>query len=139
MAGPVQILTLTAATTPALTQTYATSNAAPGFPYGQPRSSLIYVQTTGKSSTSVTSVKFKILGSMTGASGTWVALRGVRAGDSTGAVGTEHSVACTSSTTTYDAIATEETRDWLFIDVQAKSVGADASTGDSCAAYVWVP
>lgn len=134
MSLPTQILALSASTTPALTTTYATSNTS-GFGYGAPRSMLIMVETTGKAATSVTAVKFKVLGSRTGATGTWVPLMATLASGS-GTPAFENSVAVTASTTTYDGLMTENNRDWPYIDVQAKSVSADASGADACAAWV---
>ena len=131
-----KILDMSATSTPALVSGSYGSNDTDGTPYGRPRSTLIHVTTTGKAATAVTAVKFKIMGSRTGATGTWVPLRCVRSGDASGTVAVEHSVAVTASTVTYDGIATEETRDWPFIRVEAKSVTADAAGADACAAWV---
>lgn len=126
------LLSISSTTTPALIT--ASYGGTTSLPYGRPRSSLVLIRAIRAGT--MTSVKFKVQGCRDIAAAVWVDLRGVRAGDSTGTVNTEHVLTTGSVSTFEDAIATTETRDWPFIRAVAKSVGADGAAGDSADAWV---
>jgi len=133
--APVQVLALGAGTL--VSASYSSSNAT-GLPYGRIKQppKLVMVETIGKAATSVTAVKFQVYGSRTGAAGTWVPIKTKLVSTDTAAF--EQSVAVTASTTTRDGIVIpEDAREWPYIDVQAKSVTADASGADAAAACMW--
>lgn len=134
---PTRILTLSSTTTPALiTASYKSSNVK-GKGYGVPRSTLVMLEATRANGSSMTGVKFQIVVSRTGEDGTWVPVLSVRCGDATGTPAYEHTVSVSNDSTSYDGLQTTNTRDWPYIDVQAKAVGASAGAGDSAGA--WLP
>lgn len=136
--NPRQVMNLSSTTdTKLIAASYHTSNAAPGIPYGVPRSSLVMVEAHRANGSAMTAVKYKVLGSRTGAAGTWVPLRIVLASDVLGTVVEEASVSISNNSTSYDGLETADGRDWPFIDVQAKAVTADAAAGDY--AKAWLP
>lgn len=132
--GQTQILAIDSTTTPALVT--GSANATLADPFGRPRSSLVHVTVTRAVASAMTGVVFALWGSRLGTAGTWVPLLSVKASDAAGVPAQTWTVSASAGTTAYDALMTENLRDWPFVQLTAQAVGHDAVAGDSAAGYV---
>lgn len=112
---------------------YATTQPTGGnLPGGRGISSLFTIHATGKAGTAVTGVKVGLVGSHSGAVGTWVPLLCYLASDAgpTRTARQLQTISVSASSISYDAIMTEDTRGWGYLAIAYQTAGGDMASGD---------
>jgi hypothetical protein len=140
--SPKQILSLSSATTTKLvTSAYHADDTYPnGIGYGVPGRQQFFVQVI-RGSTSMTGVTFQLQGSRDPAATVpvWIPiLTKLLSDDGTIGFTLSQTVSASSASANEDVMITEDCTGIPYIRVVAKSIAADASTGDSCVVRVWV-
>lgn len=137
---PIKILNLTSSTTPALVTTdfKADPTYGEGFPCGRPGRQQIPIRSK-RGATSMTAVKFRVEIAWTfdETAAIWIPVLTVRLGDSTGVPKQEHTLSVNSEDINKDVLVSDSFDRIPLIRVVAEAVGANASTDDGAAAWVY--
>lgn len=132
-----QILALSSTTTPALVSGSFGSdpNVGDGHGWGAVPKTKIRISATRANGSAMTGVKFEVRGRWT-TSSTWRVLPTYEITDTAQTHAVEYSLAVANNSTADTILVVPDGDAALLLEVRAKSVGADAGAGDSCAAWL---
>lgn len=136
-----KILALSSTTTPALiTASYGADPTcgALGIGYGRVVRGVFPIQVVRAAASTMTGVKFKIQVCRDPSAAVWIDIRARLISSATATYAIENTLAAAANTTAEDYLVCDDCESTGALRIVAKAVDANATTGDSCGAWLWI-